>query len=324
MCTAISLFDKDHYFGRTLDLERGYGEEVVITPRNYPLRFRACSEALNHHYAIIGTAAIVDGYPLYFEAANERGLCVAGLNFVRETYYHSKKEGYFNIESFELIPWILSQCSCAGEAEELLLKTNILGDSFDERLGLARLHWIVADGRKTITVESVREGIKLYDNPIGVLTNSPDFSYHMLNLSNYASQSPYPPKSSFGIELKPYSRGMGAVGLPGDCSSASRFVRAAFNKLNSVAKDSEESKVSRFFHILGSVEQIEGTVRLERGELVKTVYTSCINATQGIFYYTTYENRRICAVDMRDADLDRHLPIRYSMRSREDILFKRS
>ena len=106
------------------------------------------------------------------------------------------------------------------------------------------------------------------------------------------------------IVLTPYSRGMGAMGLPGDLSSVSRFVRAAFVKCNSVSGDGEDESVSQFFHILGSVEQPRGCVRLPDGRDVITVYTSCINTQKGIYYYTTYENRSICAVDMHRCQLD--------------------
>ena len=98
------------------------------------------------------------------------------------------------------------------------------------------------------------------------------------------------------LTLTAYSRGMGALGLPGDLSSASRFARVAFTKMNSISGDSEAESISQFFHILGSVDQQRGCCEVTEGKYEITLYTSCCNATKGIYYYTTYENHQISAV----------------------------
>ena len=106
MCTAITFSKQDFYFGRTLDLERSYGEEVVISPRNFLLPFRQ-RPSLDHHYAIIGMAHISNGYPLYYDAVNEAGLCMAALNFPGFAQYKVSAEGRDNVASFEFLPWVL-------------------------------------------------------------------------------------------------------------------------------------------------------------------------------------------------------------------------
>ena len=114
------------------------------------------------------------------------------------------------------------------------------------------------------------------------------------------------PANSFSkaLPLETYSRGMGAMGLPGDLSSASRFVKAVFTKMNSVSGDSESESVSQFFHILGSVEQQRGCVHMGDGKYEITIYTSCCNTDKGIYYYTTYENHQITGVDMHRENLE--------------------
>lgn len=124
------------------------------------------------------------------------------------------------------------------------------------------------------------------------------------------------------LQLQPYSRGMGAMGLPGDLSSASRFVRVAFTKMNSVSGTSESESVSQFFHILGSVAQTRGCCRLENGKYEITIYTSCCNADRGIYYYTTYENHQITAVDMYRENLDGEIPVHYPLVQGEHILLQ--
>lgn len=305
MCTAVTYKTKNHYFGRNLDLEYSYRETVTVTPRNFPFSFRKMGK-LNSHYAMIGMAHVADGYPLYYDATNEKGLSMAGLNFPGNADYKPFCEGKDNVSPFELIPWVLGQCATVNEAERLLARINILHENFSPELPLSPLHWIIADRERSITLESVRSGINIYDNPVGVLTNNPTFDYHMLHLSSFMGLSRSDPASTFapGLELKPCSRGMGALGLPGDASSPSRFVRAVFVKLNSVSGEGEEESVSQFFHILKSVEMQRGCVMLDSGLYDRTIYSSCCNTDRGIYYYTTYDSSQICAVDMHREDLD--------------------
>lgn len=320
MCTAITFDRKDFYFGRTLDLERTYGEEVVIAPRNFPIPF-VHLPTFKQRYAIIGMAHVADGYPLYYDAVNEAGVCMAGLNFPGFAQYGEIADGKDNVASFEFISWILGQCGSVADARQLLLRLQLTGTPFSPELPTAQLHWIVADQKECITVEAMAEGIRIHNNPAGVLTNNPPFDHQMVQLQNYMHLSPNPPHNLFSpdVDFKPYSRGMGAIGLPGDLSSQARFVRAAFTKLNALCH--EEECVSQFFHILDSVSQTRGCNRLEDGGCVITQYTSCCNASRGIYYYTTYGNRRISAVDMHKEDLDADQLLRFPLITGEDIRF---
>lgn len=305
MCTAVTYHTKDHYFGRTLDLEHMFRETVTVTPRHFPFDFRCMGRRKSHH-ALIGMATVVEGYPLYYEAANEHGLAMAGLNFPGNAHYFPVTEGKENIASFELIPWILCNCRDLEEAKAALSRMNLCDIAFSDSLPPSPLHWMIADKTGALTVECTQEGMKLFDNPLGVLTNNPPFDYQMTHLADFMHLSPHSPKNSFGeVSLAPYSRGMGGMGLPGDLSSASRFVRAAFVKLNSRSGESEMESISQFFHILGAVEQQRGCVQLENEEMEITAYSSCINMERGIYYYTTYENHCISAVNMHACDLER-------------------
>lgn len=313
MCTAATYKTKDHYFGRNLDYEFSYNETVTITPRNFPLHFRHVA-SLESHYAMIGMAFVQEDYPLYYDATNEKGLSMAGLNFPGNADYKPKDADKDNVTPFEFIPWILGQCATVSEARQKLLQLNLLKEDFSPRLPLSPLHWMISDREESIVVESVREGLKVYDNPVGVLTNNPPFDYHMYNLANYMGITRDEPVSRFAedLQLKPYSRGMGSIGLPGDLSSASRFVKAAFTKLNSLSGESESESVSQFFHILGSVAQQRGCCRVEHG-FEYTIYSSCCNTDKGIYYYTTYENSQITGVDMHREELDGNTLVSYPL-----------
>ena len=313
MCTAATYKTKDFYFGRTLDYEISYGDQVVITPRNYPFRLRN-GETLKNHYAMIGMACVMQDYPLYYDAVNEKGLGVAGLNFVGNAHYGKSMEGRNNLAQFELIPYLLGKCASIKEVRRALETVNLIDTPFMENLPVAQLHWLIADREECIVLESVRDGLKIYNNPVGVLTNNPPFDMQLFNLNNYLhlSAENRPNTFSNALSLNAYSRGMGAMGLPGDLSSQSRFVRAAFVRMNSISGDSEPESVSQFFHILASVDQQRGCCRLGDGKCEITLYTSCCNADKGIYYYTTYDNHQISGVDMHKEDLSGERLIAYA------------
>lgn len=305
MCTAVTYKTKDYYFGRNLDLEFSYNETVTVTPRNFPFHFRKVQD-LRQHYAMIGVAFVVDNYPLYYDAVNEKGLSMAGLNFPGNADYKPEIKGRDNVAPFEFIPWILGQCATISEVRDKLERINLVQLDFSQSLPLAQLHWLISDKEESITVEAAAEGVKIYDNPVGVLTNNPTFDMQMFNLNNYMQLSTEPPANCFSkkLNLEPYSRGMGAMGLPGDLSSASRFVKAAFTKMNSVSGDSESESISQFFHILSSVAMPAGCIHAGDGKYQVTIYSSCCNTDKGIYYYTTYENSQITGVDMHKENLE--------------------
>ncbi len=323
MCTAITYSTNNHYFGRNLDLEYSYKETVTITPRNYELKFRQV-ENIKNHYAMIGMAYVANDYPLYYDAINEKGLGMAGLNFPSNADYKEIESGKNNIAPFEFIPYVLSQCSSIEETKKLLENINIANINFSDELPVSPLHWIIADKEKSITVESVKDGLKIYDNPVGVLTNNPTFDIHLFNLNNYMSLSTKQPVNNFSkdLNLDIYSRGMGAIGLPGDLSSASRFVKATFTKMNSKSGSSESESISQFFHILESVYQQRGCVYMGEEKYEITIYSSCCNQDKGIYYYTTYENNQITGIDMNKENLDSSELINYNLIKGQQILMQ--
>lgn len=312
MCTAIHFKNNGSYFGRNLDLEYHYNEAVTVTPRKFDFKFK--SPALSKtKYAIIGMATESRGYPLYYDAMNEKGLSMAGLNFPGNAVYLPENPMLNNVSPFEFIPFILTQCANVSEAMMLLKNISLCDRQFSAEYPLTPLHWMICDKTRSITVESVADGFKVYENVVGVLTNNPPFEFHLHNLCNYMHLSPSTPSDLLNISLKPYSKGLGAFGLPGDGSSASRFVRAAYFKSTSQCNGSKQSEINQFFHLLTSVEQPMGAVLSDDGRCHYTVYSSCCDLNEGIYYYTTYENRAINGVDMFSESLDGTEIISYSI-----------
>ena len=323
MCTAATYQTKGFYMGRTLDYEFSYGDEITVTPRNYEFQFRHMG-SVSSHYAMIGMAHVAGNYPLYYDAMNEKGLGMAGLNFVGNADFQEVDDTRDNVAQFEFIPWILCQCATLEEAKKLLSRMNLVGTPFSPQLPTAQLHWLIADDSGSLTVECMTDGLHIYDNPVGVLTNNPPFDKQLFHLNDFMHLSPKQPENTFSsdLNLQTYSRGMGALGLPGDLSSASRFVRVAFTKMNSRSGDSEKESVSQFFHILGSVDQQRGCCEVADGKYEITLYTSCCSADTGIYYYTTYENHQISGVDMYRENLDGNTLARYPLINGEQILMQ--
>ncbi len=318
MCTAISLHGARHIFGRTLDLERSYGETAVIIPRKFEHRFlyeKFCGDGL----AIMGVAHVAGGVPLLYDAVNECGLYAAGLNFPHEAAYTGYRDGMKNLASFEVIPYLLSRCRSLAGAVSVLENANIVGDSYSDELPSTPLHWLIGDASGSVVAEPTSAGLKIYQNPFGVMTNSPDFKSQVRNLSKYMRCTSAPPENSIcpGVTLPIYSRGLGGVGLPGDFSSESRFVRAVFAKNHTVCR--KLSEISSFFHIMENVSVPRGCILTEGNMPVSTVYTSCADLFCGEYFFTTYNNRRIRALSFKRENLDSPSLITYPIESGEDI-----
>lgn len=300
MCTALSFSAGNHYFGRNLDVEKSYGQKVVITPKGFEVAMR-CLPSFRTKYAMLGMAITPDNFPLYFEATNEKGLSIAGLNFPDNAHYNVTIAGKSNVTPFELPLWLLGLYESVKQARAALADCNIVNISFSAALPLSPLHWMLADKDECIVIESTKDGLKIYDNPFGVLTNNPPFDWHLMNMNNYLHLH-----NAGSVDAKNngtahnYSLGLGALGLPGDFSSASRFVKAAFVKSNSVKSEDETENVCQFFHILASVAMPKGCVMMPNGAFEFTLYSCCCNTDKGIFYYNTYYDSTIRSVNMHD------------------------
>lgn len=320
MCTAISDVGIYHFFGRTLDVEEQALPKVVIAPRHFPFRLLYEGD-VTEHLSIMGAAHISEGVPLFYDGVNEAGLCAAALSFQDNAVYFKPNERGKNLASFEVMTYILATAKSVREAREALEGVTVTDDSFGESLPNEPLHWIIADRRESICVEQTECGLKIYDNPFGVLTNNPPFPYHKEHMREFLHVGASSPENRIypSVYMEPYSFGMGAIGMPGDFSSASRFVRAAFAKAHTTDTGEHCGEMSRLFHIMDTVSVPRGTVITKNGKTRFTLYTSCINAEMGEYYFTTYASRRIRFLDMKKVPFDKAELIAYDMTGGEDI-----
>ena len=275
MCTAVYL--NEGYFGRTLDYERSFGEEVLHSPRG-----SFCYGQAKNRYAALGVGVCDGDCPMYFDGINEFGLCGAALNF---SGYASYGKGPDGLKSGKVVSFILGFCRDRNEAVSAIKSLGIVGGEGD-----APLHWIIADAGGAITVEMTADGLKIYENRVGILTNSPEFSYHLTRLSDFSAMSPISPNNLVNLGISQHTRGQGAYGLPGDFSSSSRFARASYLRENSIA--GEGGEMNRLRHILSAVSLPLGTVRADDGSAVCSLYTSLCNMESLTYEVTTYTDPR--------------------------------
>lgn len=305
MCTGVRFTgsDGEMYFGRNLDWSCGYGERVRVMPKGFPASYRFMDDAPAAH-AAIGMCVDFNNYPMFFDCGNDAGLAVAGLNFPGyAAYADAPAEGRTNVCAFEFPLWVAANFSNVAEVEAALASVTIVGASAGEGLGVSYLHWIIGDAERSIVVESRADGMHVLDDPVDVLANQPSLEWHLENLRGYiTATNDFPATAKWrAADLAPYGAGAGMRGIPGDCYSPSRFVKAAYLNANYPEKAGEHDNVIRMLHTLEGVAMVEGAARMGNGDFEKTLYTSCFSAKTGTYYYTTYDDPAIRHVSLADA-----------------------
>ena len=302
MCTSIALTGEHFCFGRTLDLDREFGDGAVITPRNYVIHLR-CGEIMRRHHAFIGMATVIDGYPLYADGMNECGVCIAALEFNGNAYYpplaHRARRG---IAPFEVIPYLLGRCATLDEVREELEKVSIVDVPFNDEVPNSALHWHIADKKGSLVLESTENGIHVYENPFGTLSNNPPFPFHRDNCSLYLNSTNESVKDSGVISGKVFCSGVMGRGIPGDYTSPSRFVRAAW--LNKYISYNNGEGVEAVLAILGAVAPLRGTVTSENGKEHYTRYTCAMDPCSLSYVYKKALNEDAHTVYMKKESLD--------------------
>ena len=309
MCTSLKLKYKERYvFGRNLDLEYHFNEGVIALNGSYLMKYKFLKEE-NANKKIIGIGSLIDDYPLFAEAMNSDGLCIAGLNYPGNAYYHENiEENKINLAPYELINYLLIHAKNVDEVIEISKNIHLVAKSFKEGLPLSYLHYLISDKDKSIVLEPDKEGIKIYDNPYEVLTNNPSFPFHLENVKQYGNLSNkyYLNNLTSKSELKPFCIGLNAHGLPGDSSSPSRFIKTLYLK-EKVEENltSEEELINEAFHIFSSVSVIKGSALTSENKSEITIYTSVLDPFNFIYYYKTYEDLSVKSVSFKNITFDK-------------------
>lgn len=319
MCTALTFKTKNLYFGRNFDYHISYKEKIIITPRNYAFVFS--QKEYKTHFSFIGMGIIYHDYPLYYDGVNEKGLCIAGLNFKNNAKYSKKDKMHkINLKVHEFIPFILATCASIKEVKDIIKNINLLDLSFTN-LEVATLHYLISDKDETITVEPINNKLLIYENKYGVLTNNPPYLSMIKKVKKYETLTNKEINISNirKLKSKSYSSGEGAKGLPGDLTSSSRFIRTIFNKEHALKAEDEVFSYSQVFHILDNVSFIKGCCFNKDNLPMMTIYQSVINVNEKTYYFKTYLNSNIQSINLFSEDLASDKLIAYSTINQDNI-----
>ena len=299
MCTALTIKTNKNYFGRTLDLEYHYNEKVVIVPRKFPIKYKYLNID-NDHLSMIGIGIVIDNFPLFYDACNEFGLGICALNLPFSTKYSSYDYSKINITSYEVILYILSTCKNLNDTKEILSNINITYDSFNNLYPVSKLHFLISYNNESLVLEIIDGKINIYENKIGVLTNEPQFPFHLYNLQNYQFFLDKNNSSNLSKDINQNNiiKGANLIGLPGDYTSSSRYIKAVFAKNNIILNDN----ISELFNIFNNVYELPGLNIKLLNNIYKTIYIVFYNLNDKILYFKTYNNCQIYSVNLNDFD----------------------
>lgn len=303
MCTSIvtkSLDDK-HFLSRTMDFGFELGAVPAFCPRNYEWVGDTDQKKYNTTYSLVGAGKNLGKY-IFADGINECGLSCASLYLPGEVNYSpSTVSDKINLAPHEFLLWILSTCSSIEELRNNIKKINLV-DSPVALLGITTpLHWIITDKTgKTVVIEPTTTDLELLDNPVDVMTNSPQLDWHIQNLRNYLGLNPNQKDDQvFGTyKAIPFSQGTGTSRLPGSFTPPDRFVRAAFLKEYIQPAKNEEEAITNIWYILDSVRIPKGVVLKRDGSDDYTQYTAAMCSESLIYYFTPYGNNSIQTVQL--------------------------
>ncbi len=276
MCTVIRYHGDHSYLGRTLDIPKGYGEEVLTAPRNFPIPLRHLAD-MSTHYAMLGMGIVMGGFPLFYEAINEKGLSVAGLRFYPQAFYAPAmgKEG--EVGTFEFVPLLAGKCASVEEVKTLLKTITLTDESFHPSLPAAPMHWMVSDKDTSIVIESTRDGMRVYDNPYDTMTNAPTFQEHLSDMADNAWQ-----------EM-----------LVGGYTSKDRLQRGAY-----LSRKTAGGSLLDLRHIMDNISMPPCGVTDNAGDTLITVYTALVDCDTGAYHYYTHKDPVAHLVRLDDTPRD--------------------
>ncbi len=332
MCTGVRLIAENGavVYGRTLEFGQSTESDIIIIPRNYAFVGTAPSgkpEGLQwkSRYAVVGANAL--GVIGVIDGVNEKGLAGGLFYFPGYAEYQivAPDQSKNSLASWELLTWILTTCATVDEVRAALPAIKV-GKAILPQWGAEiPVHAVVHDSAgNSLVIEYLKGKLHMHDNPLGVITNSPSFDWHMTNLKNYVHLSALnTEKIDLGqLEITQTGQGSGLLGLPGDFTPPARFVRAAFLSHLAVKPKTELEARKLLFHLLDLFDIPLGAVREETktGLLSDcTLWTSGADITNKKYYWHTYENRNLQMVDLLQHDLDAHKPVIIKMDQKEVI-----
>lgn len=303
MCTSIFTKTEDgkHFLARTMDFSFPLEGNPVFLPRDYS--WHVFGKEMTNKYAMLGTGRGIAGNYIFTDGINEHGLAIAEL-YLRGVVYNKKDvKGKNNLAPWEFLNWTLGNYKSIADLEKDLKNIRIVDKEIPIMNAPIPLHFILADvtGRVAV-IEPTTGELKLKENPVGVMTNTPTLEWHIQNLRNYVHVQPkqYSPKNFGEFNATPFSQGTGTSGLPGGFTPSHRFVRAAFFKEYINEAIDEDEAITNIWQILNTVRIPQGVVIEDSEGEDYTQYLAAMCLENRSFYFTSYENNQITKAELTD------------------------
>lgn len=317
MCTSLTYENSqgDHFLARTMDFAFELGGQPVFMPRNQKIQGDA--GAFTTKYGFIGAGRNLSHY-MFVDGVNEFGLGVAALYFPQYAQYQKTAPAdKLGLAPHDVTAWALGNAKSVADLRELVRHIQIL-DVPVALLGLTTpLHFIFSDPTgDTAVLEATSEDLRLIDDPVGVMTNAPQLSWHLQNLSTYGTMqaAERPLHDYMGFSLKTQGPGTGALGLPGDYTSPSRFVRTVYNKHYSLPTSGTPATLNLLQHLLDSVTIPKGVKLKADGKSDYTQYRGYANLDDRTYFMEPYDNQELQGIHLTDEMLnDWDTPVEYPL-----------
>ncbi len=307
MCTAIHFFNQQNetIFGRTMDFHHRLDLHLTAFPEGSSWEGMH-GETFASPYAAAGICHLSQAHRLLLDGVNEAGLAGGALYFKGYADFppFSPKSSKQQIPALDFLRYVLGHCASLEELPGLLadialveMRDKLTGDA-------APLHWSFADqSGRGMVIEQTCLGLRMYENPVGVLTNSPDFPWQMTNLRNYMEVTPEQAEQANwnGFQMEAFGQASRTSALPGGYTPPARFVRTVFQKLHMIQPAGMQESIVAGFHILEGVTLPKGVVKVSNGAFDTTQYTSMIDLENQVYYFKTYENPQIIQVNLKPA-----------------------
>jgi choloylglycine hydrolase len=329
-CTGIFLKTTNGSFihARTLEFGLDLKSQILFMPRNIDLNAltpdgKPQGLRWKSKYAAIGINAF--NTTNFVDGVNEEGLSGGLFYFPGFAKFEDVKPEDYNksLPMWEALTWILTSFSTVEQVKESLPKIHVSNAIFPGLNQTVPAHLIIHDLQgKSIVIEYLEGKLHIFDNPLGVITNSPNFDWHLTNLSNYINLSPESAKDKVmnGVKISPLGHGSGMLGIPGDFTPPSRFVRAVSFTQATPPIDSELEGIKSAFHILNNFDIPKGIAIDAQGYSDYTLWTNAIDTKNRILYYRPYDNFQLQKIDLMQMDLNAKEPLMISMDYKEEIV----
>lgn len=317
MCTSLTFSSGsgNYFLARTMDFGFQLDGKPIVLPKNHKWQLQLGGEHVIK-YGFVGTGRKLDEY-FFADGVNEKGVAVAELYFLNEAKYSNEaRKDKINLAPHELIMWILGEIESIEELRIKINEINLVNAEISLLGTTPPLHFIVTDKTgETVVIETNSGEIEIKENPVGVMTNSPELEWHLKNLNNYLAIQPtnFSNKKIDQYTLKPFGQGSGTFGLPGGFTSPERFARTVYMRALTEKGTTLGEGLNAIFQILNNVTIPKGVNIKDDGAVDFTQYRAIMDVSAQTYYFNPYDSQEVFSVVLTEELLNAKKPTEFDV-----------